>query len=488
MNRIVFALTLFSLTLLTGCMVGPDFVKPEVETPEQYRYDLDPDKTANDLRWWELFNDPDLYQLVTAALENNKDLKIAISRMEEAAYRLGFTRADQLPGFTIEGGATTGTFNGGNRSKDTNNSAWIGPTVNWEIDFWGKFRRSTEASRAELLASRYAVRAVELSLVSEVVSAYYLLLDYRQRLEISKSTLTSREEGLDIIQKRFDRGIIPELDVNQAQIQREIAAAAIPRYRRLIAQTENAISILLGRLPSDIDSKVSLDDQQDPPYIPSRMPSQILERRPDIGQSLEILHAENERIGVAVAQRFPAINLNAMAGLAYSDFGGITDEGGVWQAGASLLGPIFQFGKNIRRVDIQEERTRQALYGYEKSVLAAFREVEDALVSVQTYGDEITSIRDKRKAARNANKLSRARYDKGISSYLEVLETERQLFEVELEYSETRQNFFNAYVQLYKSLGGGWITRDDTQAGALPAPNYKGEILPGGQPEAGDPN
>jgi len=458
------SICLFCLALLilsTGCAVGPDFKAPVVETPENYRFEKLPAETMINLKWWDLFDDPVLYTLVNQALKNNKDLKIAASRVEQARAYLGYTRADQYPGFYIEAGAGTGNFAGGTRSDTRNSYAYVGPTLNWEIDFWGKFRRATESARAELMASEYALRTVQIGLISEVVGAYYLLLDYYQRVKISKDTLKSREESLDIIQKRFDRGIIPELDVNQAQIQLEIAAAAIPQYERAVVMTENALSILLGKLPEPIQTGKDLSLETAPPNIPVGLPSNLLERRPDVLQAMYLLEAQTAKIGVAEAMRLPAISLTGMLGLASSQLSSITSEGGSWSVGGGLFGPIFEFYKNIRRVEIEEAKTKELLQSYENTVLTAFREVEDALVEIHTYKNQMTAVSRKEAAARNAYRLAKLRYDKGISSYLEVLETERALFSAQLELSELKQQYLNGYVKLYKALGGGWITEDD---------------------------
>ena len=445
--------------LLTGCMLGPDFVAPTVESPAEYRFDVDKAAVDVNLKWWELFDDPVLYELVTTALENNRDVKIAVARIEEARASLGFTKADQYPRIDIEGDARTGNFLGGGRSDTTDTSAYIAPTLSWEIDFWGKFRRSTESAQADLLASEYALRTIQLSLISEVASTYYLLLDFRRRLQISIRTLESRMYSLDIIEQRFKEGIIPELDVNQSQIQKEIAQASIPLFERQIAQTENALNILLGRLPGAIQGEESLGDQLVAPEIPAGLPSSLLERRPDVAQTLYQLQAQTARIGVAEALRLPAISLTGLLGVASAELSNRTSEGVVWNAGASLAGPLFNFGKNQRRVEIEEARTRQALFFYENTVLTAFREVEDALVAVETLKRQVEAVDRQAKAARNANELSKDRYDQGITSYLEVLETERQLFSAELDLSELRQQRLSAYVGLYKALGGGWISK-----------------------------
>jgi len=459
MKKLVQIITLAIIVSFTGCAVGPDFKKPVVETPDNIRFSDSKSKEVVNLKWWELFDDPVLYSLVVTALTNNKDLMIAASRMEEARAALGFTKADQYPRLDLEAGAATGNYLGISRSSTTDKYAFIAPVLSWEIDFWGKYRRSTEAAKAELMASEYSLRTVQISLISEVVSTYFLLLDYHQRLKISEKTLDSRIDGLDIIQKRFDKGIIPEIDLNQAQIQKEIAAGAIPLYQRLIANTENALSILMGKFPGEIKTGDDLGQQTVPPDIPVGLPSNILERRPDIAEAMYLLQAQTARIGVAQALRFPSISLTGLFGVASSEISNISTDGTVWSVGGSLLGPIFDFKKSRQRVEIENARTQQALYRYENRVLSAFREVSDALNDIQTYKTQISTVERKFKAAENADRLSKMRYDKGVTSYLEVLDAERTLFDVGLEYSELKQQFYNAYVRLYKALGGGWLTK-----------------------------
>jgi len=449
--------------LLAGCMVGPDFQKPAVETPEGFRF-ADPEavETVN-LKWWELFDDPALDTLVLSALRENKDVLIAASRVEEARASLGFTRADMYPTFDIQAGAGTGDFAGGRKSDSTDSNFFIAPTLNWEIDFWGKFRRANDAARAELVASEYSMRTVQISLISEVVSTYFLLLDLEMRLAISRETLESREKTLDIIQQRFDKGIVPELDVNQAQIQREVAAAAIPLYQRLIVQTENTLSILIGTPPRQIETGDSLYEQERPPEIPAGLPSSLLERRPDVLAAQFALKSQTERIGVAEARRLPAISLTGTAGAASTELSSMTIEGFAWSVGANLVGPIYQFGKNKKRVEIEKARTKQALYQYENIVLLAFREVADALNEIETYREQINSVKRRYVAAKNADELAKLRYDKGFSDYLLVLDTERTLFSVGLELSELTKDYYNSYVRLYKALGGGWLSEEEME-------------------------
>ncbi len=463
MRKTVSAVAGIAVLLFAGCMLGPDFQKPAVETPDRFRF-ADPDAAeAVNLKWWELFNDPVLDALVLTALHENKDVLIAASRVEEARASLGFTRADMYPTFDIQAGAGTGNFAGGRKSDSTDSNFFIAPTLNWEIDFWGKFRRANEAARAELVASEYSMQTVQISLISEVVSTYFLLLDLHMRLEISSRTLESRTGTLDIIQQRFDKGIVPELDVNQAQIQKEFAAAAIPLYERLIAKAEHTLSILIGEPPQEIKTGVGLYEQDKPPDIPSGLPSSLLERRPDILVAQYALKSQTERIGVAEAQRLPAISLTGAAGGASTQLSSMTIEGFAWSVGANLVGPIYNFGKNKKRVEIQKARTKQALYRYENTVLFAFREVADALNEIQTYREQIASVKRKYLAAKNADALAKLRYDKGFSDYLLVLETERTLFSVELELSELTKEYYNSYVRLYKALGGGWISKEELE-------------------------
>ncbi|MHC4666018.1 MAG: efflux transporter outer membrane subunit [Planctomycetota bacterium] len=383
MRKLVNIAALVVTVSLAGCMVGPDFTKPVVEHPEHFRFaDAQAEAVVN-LRWWELFDDPVLDSLVTTALHDNKDVMIAVSRIEQARASLGFVEADMYPRVDIEAGASRGSFVAG-RKVDTDNSFFIAPTLSWEIDFWGKFRRANEAALAQLMASEYSLRTVQISLISEVVSTYFLLLDFHQRLQISRQTLDSRVESFDIIQKRFSKGVIPEIDMNQAQIQKEIAEASIPVFERLISQTEHALSVLLGRFPGEIQRGGDLHHQVIPPYIPVGLPSTLLERRPDIAQARHLLHAQTARIGAAEALRFPSISLTGIAGFASTELDDLISDGDAWSVSGSLFAPIFDFDKNKLRVVIQEERTKQALYRYQNTVLIAFKEVEDACPKCDT--------------------------------------------------------------------------------------------------------
>jgi multidrug efflux system outer membrane protein len=377
--------------------------------------------------------------------------------MEQARATLGFVKADILPRLDLEAAASRGNMAGRIQVEETANQFYIAPVLNWEIDFWGKFRRANESARAQLIASQYSLATVQLGLISEVVSTYFLLIDYAQRLDIAKQTLVTRQESLEIIQMRYDKGIIPELDVNQAQIQLEIAVAAVPAFERSFVITKNALSLLLGRLPAEIDDIPELKQHTIPPKIPVGLPSSLMLRRPDIAEAEYLLKAQNAQIGVATAMLYPSINLTGLLGAASPDLSSMSLGNPAWSVSAGLFGPLFNFNKNTLRVEIEEEKTKQALLSYEYTVLNAFREVENALITVETFKDELESYQRKFLAAKNADELALERYDKGVTSYLEFLDTQRTLFSVALELSDAERKYLSAYVQLYKALGGGWI-------------------------------
>jgi multidrug efflux system outer membrane protein len=399
---------------------------------------------------------------------------IAASRIEEARAVVGYNKADQWPAIGYDGSGSRQQINLSQLGINEPFNSFSGTaTLAWELDFWGKYRRATEAARAELLATDFSHRAVQVSLISSVASTYFLLLDYDARLEISKMTMESRKESMRIIEERYNEGIVPEIDLNQAQIQEAIAAAAIPFYERLVAQTENALSILLGNNPGIIKRSKKLKDEVIPPEIPSGIPSTILARRPDINAAEQLLAAQNARIGVAVAQRFPSISLTGMLGAASNDLSTITTgDALIWSVGGGIVGPIFQFGKNKRRVDIERQRFYQDSLYYVNTVLQAFREVEDALIEIQTLNRESIARDRQMAAAENASMLSFERYDGGVTSYLEVLDSDRSKFNAQLAATEVYQMYVNSFVFLYKALGGGWISEEEMkQAEAAAAAN-----------------
>lgn len=449
------------ILMLSGCMVGPKYQKPEMDVPAAYRLESVPADSGFALRWWNLFEDPQLTNLIRIALEENKDVRIAASRIEQARALLGYTKADLYPRIGYEASASRGNLAGNQQFDDPFNNFYGAASLQWEIDFWGKFRYANAAARADLLASEFAHRAVQVAIISEVAGLYYQLLDYKQRLEITRRTLSTRDQSLDIIQQRFRKGVVAEIDLNQAQIQRAVAAGAVPQYERAITQTENALQFLLGRFTGEIVTGPELKLQPFPPDIPAGLPSELLVRRPDILQAEQYLIAQNAEVGVAQALRFPSFSITGLLGVASDDLSNLTSGGMAWSLSGSLLGPIFNFGKNKRRVEAQRKATEEALFQYEKVVLNAFREVEDALIEIDTYRRQLNIKAEELAAARNASELSNQRYDGGVTSYLEVLESERTLFSVELEMSQLQQAYFNAYIKFYNALGGGWITPEE---------------------------
>lgn len=472
MNRFLRTLAVLAGTaLLSACAMGPDYERPVTESPSDWRVESLPGGSFANLQWWELFQDAELVELIETALLNNRELAIAMARIEEARAALGFVRADQYPGIGGQAGAARG-----NTAATTVVPGEIGESfvlaagLSFEIDLWGKLRRSTEAARAELLATVDARNVLTITLISDVAGLYLLLLDLDQRVGIAERTRETRKESLSIIEARFDKGVVPLLDVNQAQIELGDAVAELAALERQRQQAENALSVLLGRSPGAVErTSTGLASTLDIPQIPPGLPSELLERRPDIRQSSQLLAAQTARIGVAEALRFPSLSLTGSLGLASTDLDDfISSDNKVWSIGADLIGPIFDAGRGKSRVEAERARTEQLLNAYELTVLQAFREVEDALVAIETFDLEARAREAQVAAARSGAELSRARYDGGVTSYLEVLESERSLFRTELLASSTRREQLVAIITLYKALGGGWATNEEIeQAGSF---------------------
>ncbi|UCF19182.1 MAG: efflux transporter outer membrane subunit [Gemmatimonadota bacterium] len=442
---------------IPACTVGPDYERPPTPPMEAFRELNPPGASIADLHWWDLFQDSTLHELIGTALENNRDLRAALARIAEARAVLGFTRADLYPRIDYFAGAgAAASTSGGEDGGETNVSVSGGISVFWEIDLWGKFRRSNEAALNELLATEESFRGVTITLVADVAIAYLQLRDLDNRLVISESTVQARREALEINQARFDAGAIAGVDVAQAEVQLAGAEAVVQSLLRARAQTEHAIALLLGSPPRTIPRGRRLQEQLFPPEIPAGLPSELLERRPDILVAERQLHAQTARIGVAEALKLPALSLTADAGVKSDELTAMTLTTGLFNVAANLFGPLFNAGKNQRRVEIEQARTEQLLNTYEQTILNAFREVEDALVAVQTYRDEYAIRRRQVGAAQEALDLSNARYDGGWTSYLEVIIQQRSLFDAQLSASETLQLQLASIVDLYRALGGGW--------------------------------
>ncbi len=455
--------------LVAGCAAGPDYERPELEVPENWLQPVGQGESFANTPWWDLFADEQLQELIRIALTENQDLGIAAARVEEFRAVLGVTRADQFPTVDIiaSGAQADGSENvfPGNIpgvGSNTVENYRLSADVFFELDLFGRLRRSTEAARAQLLATEEAQRSITISLIASVASTYMLLRDLDAQLEIARRTESTRTDSLGIIQARFDKGTVPKLDVNQAEIELAVASAAVAAAERAVTQTENALAILLGRNPGAIPRGLALEQQLLPPGIPTGLPSELLQRRPDVLASEAQLAAQTARIGVAQAARWPSLSLTGALGFESDDLSTLTDSGSdFWSAGVGILAPVFNAGRNRSRVDIEKARTEQALLAYEQTVQRAFREVEDALVAVRTYHAEHEARRRQVTAARSAATLSRARYDGGVTSYLEVLDTERSLFNAELSESQTLRFYINAIIELYKALGGGWYPENN---------------------------
>jgi multidrug efflux system outer membrane protein len=443
---------------LSACALTPDYERPELDVPADY-VETDPagESIAN-MGWWDLFQDEQLELLVKTALEENKDRAVALSRILAARENVTFVRANQFPFFDL-----SGSLGRGQRSRelfpgaDTDNRYSVFGDAAFQVDLWGQLSRATEAARADLLATEAAYRNVTITLVSDVAGFYLLLRDLDERLNIAERTLETRLDSLKIIQARFDKGTVPELDVNQAEIEVAVAETAIANFQRQIVQTENALRILLGRNPGPVDRGDALVDQVFPQVVPAGLPSELLQNRPDVVQAEARLVADTALIGVAEALRYPSIFLTGSLGFESTDLSDLnSSDARSWDIGANIFAPIFNSGQLKAQAEAAREQAEQSLLVYEQTLQQAFREVEDALVAIRTYKEEHRAQTRRVIAARNAARLSRARYDGGIVDYLEVLDTERTKFEAELAQSQTLQFYFNSIVQLYKALGGGW--------------------------------
>lgn len=447
--------------VLSGCLLGPDFEIPKVEVPAKFREDTPAGKSIANIPWWELLQDEQLRKHIQFALEHNQDIEIALARIAEGRAALGFVKTDQYPSFGYGGAA--GRSDPGDETNlgrvSPSNDFRIGADAFFEIDLWGKLRRATEAARGELLATESAYVSVTITLVADVANAYLLLRDLDQQLEITKRTLKARQAATKIIRDRFRAGHVAKLDVHQAEIEEATASVGIAITERAIAQTEHALRVLMGQTPGPIARGKGLKAQV-PQEIPAGLPSELLRRRPDIQVSEHLAAAQTARIGVAEALRFPSLSLTGALGLGSTDLDDLlSSDARFWSFGAGVTGPLFEFGKNVRRVEVEDARARQAVLDYERSVLQAFREVEDALVAVRTYKAEYEARTRQVTAASEAARLARALYDEQFTSYLDVLDAERSLFNAELEKSAALRLHLQSIVQLYKALGGGWTPK-----------------------------
>jgi outer membrane protein, multidrug efflux system len=451
--------------VLAGCAVGPDYSRPKLPMPPDFR-GQSPDvpvseQSIGDLAWWEVFQDDTLQKLLRTALDANYDLRIAAARVLDARAQVTVNRSFQFPDVTGNASAAYARVFGDRGPTQFKSTFSPVGTLDlaWELDLWGRLRRATEAARGDLLATEDARRFVISTLISDVATAYIQLRELDLELEISKRTLNSRQGSLRLVQRRYEGGVAALIDVRQAEVLLYTAAEAIPDIERRIEQAENLISLLLGRNPGTVLRGRSTAEQlaQVPPTVPAGLPSSLLERRPDVRQAEDLLAAATARIGVAKANYFPRVLLTAAGGA-----GGVRIDGswfgpqGILAVAPQLTLPIFNMGRVGAGVDSAEAQAQEALIRYEQTVQQAFREVADALVehakrreSRIQQGLLVDSLRD-------AARLADVRYRGGVTSYLEVLDTERQLFDAELFLAQSQRDELLALVRLYRALGGGW--------------------------------
>ncbi len=449
---------------LAGCAVGPNFVKPQPDMPPGYRSELAPAEAASfaDQPWFDVFQDATLLGQIEEALASNYDLRTAAARVEQAQHFVGVTRSPIFPQAEYEGGAQRGkSFLGPNRDNATFNTFLGTFNMAWEIDLWGRIRRATEASEAELYATNDVRRGVVLSLVSGVAASYFALQELDLELEIAQRTTKSFTDTLDLFTTRFQSGLDSNLSVVRAAAARAQAAATVSQLQQQIVQQENAISVLLGRPPGPVAREPMLTRDALPPQAPAGLPSELLRRRPDILQAERLIEASNAQIGVAVANFFPRIGLTSLYGGQSSDLDNIVKTpGAVWAIAASVVGPIFQGGRlteayRAQRADWEATKTQ-----YAQTVLTALGEVSNALIAQEKLEGVRTEQVVAVDALREAVSLALLRYDGGLASYFEVLEAQQQLFPAELALARTDLDRMLAVVDLYRSLGGGWQAND----------------------------
>jgi outer membrane protein, multidrug efflux system len=449
--------------MLVGCVVGPKYHRPAVQTPNSFRDLADnPQLQAQvasyaDLPWWQVFQDPKLQELIRTALKQNYDLQIAAERITAARAQLAITRSSLFP--QVSGNAN---FSGGKENLEQSRYNFLTLTADaaFQLDFFGRLRRANEAARARLLATEDARQVVVLTLVSDLASDYFSLLQMDLQLAITRETVKTQTDSVKLTQLRLEHGVATKLDVLQAQQVLDTANTAIPDLERQIAQEEDAISILLGNYPQDIARGTPLVEQTLPPEVPAGLPSSIIERRPDIREAEQILVAANADIGVAKAQFFPQISLTGGGGGSFgrdSVFPSLfATQLGIWSYGAQVSQPIFTGGALKGNLHLAESQQRQALIAYRQTIQRAFGDVSDALIGYEKLHQVRTRQQDSVADLQETVRISTLRYKGGTTAYLEVLDGQRSLYGAELTLAAARGDEYRSLVQLYKALGGGW--------------------------------
>ena len=463
-------LALLGALWMAGCATGPDYRRPEMVMPEGWRMGGGSTNSLADEAWTGLYRDPVLNGLIAEALSNSPDVRGAVARIDEAAAALRIQRADYWP--ALDGSATYTTARKGNlpplRGAESDQYDLFG-ALSYEVDVWGRIRRLNESARAQYLATEEARRSVEIGLVAGVASTYFNLRAFDRQLEIAQATLATREDMLELTRIKFDdgEGIVSELDVAQAQTQVAAARSSIASLRRLVATTENALSLLVGSAPREIPRGLGIGEQWRPEEVPAGLPADLLLRRPDLRAAEQNLIAANADIGVARAAYFPAISLTGVLGVQSDELDDLLDTGlsKAWSFSPGLAAPIFHAGKIRANVRMAEARRQEALADYQKAIQTAFREVEDALAGVRFLREQLEADEESVQAERRRMELAQWRYEGGVASYSDVLDAQRYLFSAELTAVQTRNDLLNATVQLYKALGGGWQEASAPAAG-----------------------
>jgi len=478
-SRAMLASILSATLILSGCAAGPNYVRPRVNVPTDFRGAEGAAQQASyaDLPWWEVFKDDQLKSLIDAALANNYDLAIAVSRVEQARQLAAVARSQYLPAVNYSVGASDGKneFLGSVApgSGTTKGAFLAAGGVAWEADLWGRIRRLNESARAQYLATEDARRGVMLTLTSDVAQAYFELLGLELQLQIAKETTASFTETLKLFNQRYEGGVSSKLDTSRAEASLAAAAAAVPQYELQIALKENQISVLLGTNPEAIVHSTKLLDEIVPPEIPVGLPSALLERRPDVRSAERQVRASNAQVGVAIANFFPQIGLTALLGQASTPLSRITaGSANVWSIAGNFTGPIFEGGALTAQKRQAIAAWQQAKLQYEQAALNAFTDVSNALVSRQKF--EVIRTEQARSVAayQESVDLSLKRYQAGKASYFEVLDAENQLYPEQNALAQTELNRRVVIVQLYLALGGGWnLTDSDWQKHTVtPAP------------------
>jgi len=463
MKTVTLITAVLSSGLLVGCAVGPKYHRPALQTPTAFR-DAAVDsrqqaQTASyaDLPWWQVFQDPKLQELIHTALKQNYDLQLATERIDAARAQVTITRSSLFPQV-----AANANFNGGKDGATQfkyNFLTLVGDAA-FQLDLFGRLRRATEAARAELLATEDARQTVTLTLVSDLASDYFTLLQLDLQLQITRETVRTQTDSVKLTNLRLDRGVATKLDVLQAQQVLDTANAQIPDLERSIAQEENAISILLGDYPHDVTRGIPLVEQTLPPEVPPGLPSSMIERRPDIREAEQILIASNAEIGVAKAQFFPQIALTGSGGGSFgrsSAFSSLmASQVGVWSYGAQVSQPIYTGGALRGNLRLAKSENQQALIAYRETIQRAFGDVSDALIGYEKLHEVRVRQQDTVSDLEETVRISTLRYKGGTTTYLEVLDGQRSLYGAQLTLASARGDEYRSLVQLYKALGGGW--------------------------------